>query len=132
MIYWLTSRNKKRHQRAINKLVRAMNHNLEQDVLWCGRFVIRQDESPQWRRYEDGSGVELFVRLRFIDRATGRYYVKWGSVNHWRGLLHANGYEIWKMMNWLITEHWNVWQEDFAREPNYVAWSEYNRNTRKV
>ena len=131
MTYWLTSQNKKRHQRAINKLVRAMNHNLEQDDLWCGRFVIRQDKSPQWRLYEDGSGAELFVRLRFIDRATGRYYVKWESVNHWRGL-HATGFEIWKMMNWLITEHWDVWKENFARERNYDAWREYNKNTRKV
>lgn len=131
MTYWLTSHNKKRHQRAINKLVRAMNHNFEQDDLWCGRFVIRQDESPQWRRYEDGSGAELYVRLRFIDRATGRYYVKWESVNHWRGL-RATGFEVWKMMNWLITEHWDVWQEDFAREQNYKAWRHYNATERKV
>lgn len=73
----------------------------------------------------------FFVRLRFIDRATGRYYVKWNSVNHWRGL-RATGFEIWKMMNWLITEHWDIWKEDFARERNYDAWREYNKNTRKV
>ena len=131
MTYWLTSYNKKRHQRAINKLVRAINHNLEQDDLWCGRFVIQQDESPQWRLYEDGSGAELFVRLRFIDRATGRYYVKWESVNQWRGL-RATGYEIWKMMNWLITEHWNIWQEDFARERKMNEWREYNKTTRRA
>ena len=129
MTYWLTSHNKKRHQRAINKLVRAMNRNLEQDDLWCGRFVIRQDESPQWRLYEDGSGAELFVRLRFIDRATGRYYVGNHTVNEWRSF---NGSRIWRIINWLITEHWDVWQEDFARERNYEAWREYNKNTRKV
>ena len=131
MTYWLTSRNKKRHQRAINKLVRAMNRNLEQDDLWRGRFVIRQDEAPQWRRYEDGSGAELYVRLRFIDRATGRYYVKWETVNHWRGL-RGNGWNVWLTMNLLITEHWNVWQEDFARERNYEAWRHYNATERKV
>lgn len=131
MTYWLTSRNKKRHQRAINKLVRATNRNLEQDDLWCGRFMIRQDESPQWRPYEDGSGAELFVRLRFIDRATGRYYVKWESVNHWRGF-SGIGSGIWALMNWLITDHWDVWQEDFARQRNIEAWREYNKNTRKV
>ena len=131
MTHWLTSHDKKRHQRAINKLVRVMNRRLEQDDLWRGRFVIRQDEAPQWRRYEDGSGAELYVRLRFIDRATGLYYVKWESVNHWRGL-RATGFEIWKMMNWLITEHWNVWQEDFARERNYEAWRHYNATERKV
>ena len=131
MFTWLTSMDRKTHQRAINRTVRAFNKRLELDDLWLGRFVIRQDESPQWRLYEDGSGAELFVRLRFIDRATGRYYVKWESVNHWRGL-RATGFEIWKMMNWLITEHWDIWQEDFARERNYEAWREYNKNTRKV
>ena len=131
MTYWLTSKNKKRHQRAINKLVREINLNLEQDELWRGRFMIRQDASPKWCRYEDGSGAELFVRLRFIDRATGNYYVKWESVNLWRGL-NAYGFGIWCVMNWLITEHWDVWQEDFAREHNFAAWSEYNAKVRKI
>ena len=129
MTYWITSMNRKTHQRAINRLVRAMNKNLEQDELWCGRFIVRQDESPQWRRYEDGSGAELWVRLRFIDRCTGRYYVKWESVNHWRGL-RATGYEIWHMMNWLITEHWDVWKEDFAQARDWLGWSEYNAKVR--
>lgn len=130
MTYWLTSMDRKVHQRAINKVVRAMNRNLEQDELWRGRFIVRQDGSPQWRRYEDGSGAELWVRLRFIDRATGRYYVKWETVNHWRGL-RANGYEVWYMMNWLITEYWDIWKENFARERNYEAWREYNATERK-
>lgn len=129
MTYWLTSMNRKTHQRAINRLVRKMNKNLERDELWRGRFIVRQDESPQWRRYADGSGAELWVRLRFIDRATGRYYVKWESVNHWRGL-RATGYEIWHMMNWLITEHWDVWEEDFAQARDLLGWSEYNAKVR--
>lgn len=131
MCRWLTSMDRKVHQRAINRLVRDMNRNLENDDLWCGRFMVRQTESPQWRRYEDGSGAELWVRLTFIDRCTGRYYVRWESVNHWRGL-RATGYEIWHLMNWLITEHWDVWQEDFARERNYDAWREYNKTIRRV
>ena len=106
-----------------------MNKNLEQDELWRGRFIVRQDESPQWRRYEDGSGAELWVRLRFIDRATGRYYAKWESVNVWRGL-RATGYEIWHMMNWLITEHWDVWKEDLAQARDLRGWSEYNAKVR--
>ena len=122
---------RKVHQRAINKLVRAINRNLENDELWCGRFMVRQTESPQWYRYEDGSGAELLVRLTFIDRCTGRYYVRWESVNHWRGL-RATGYEIWHLMNWLITEHWDVWQEDFARERNFDTWREYNKTVRRV
>lgn len=130
MYHWLTSMNKKKHQRAINKLVRAFNNQLELDDLWFGRFIVRQYESsPQWRKYEDGSGAELYVKLKFIDRATGRYYVGNHTVNEWRNF---NGAHIWRIMNWLITEHWNIWQEDFARERNFKAWREYNKNTRIV
>lgn len=130
MFTWLTSKDRKVHQRAINRAVRACNKRLELDDLWIGRFVVRQyEDSPQWRKYEDGSGVELWVKLKFIDRATGRYYVGNHTVNEWCSF---NGSRIWGIMNWLITEHWNVWKEDFARERNYNAWREYNKNTRKV
>lgn len=130
MFTWLTSMDRKTHQRAINRTVRAFNKRLELDDLWLGRFVVRQyEDSPQWRKYEDDFGAELSVKLKFIDRATGRYYVGNHTVNEWRSF---NGSRIWRIMNWLITEHWNVWQEDFARERNYEAWREYNKNTRKV
>lgn len=130
MFTWLTSMDRKTHQRAINRTVRAFNKRLELDDLWLGRFVVRQyEDSPQWRKYEDDSGAELSVKLKFIDRATGRYYVGNHTVNEWRSF---NGSRIWRIMNWLITEHWDVWQEDFARERNYEAWREYNKNTRKV
>ena len=130
MYHWLTSMDKKKHQRAINRAVRSFNKQLEQDNLWLGRFMVRQYEnSPQWRKYEDGSGAELYVKLKFIDRATGRYYVGNHTVNEWRNF---NGAHIWRIMNWLITEHWNIWQEDFARERNFKAWREYNKNTRIV
>ena len=130
MYHWLTSMNKKKHQRAINRAVRSFNKQLEQDNLWLGRFMVRQYEnSPQWRKYEDNSGAELYVKLKFIDRATGRYYVGNHTANEW---LSFNGAHIWRIMNWLITEHWNVWQEDYARERNFDAWREYNKNTRKV
>ena len=62
MYPWLTSMNKKKHQRAINRAVRGFNKQLEQDNLWLGRFIVRQyEDSPQWCRYEDGSGAELYV-----------------------------------------------------------------------
>ena len=131
MGYWLTSMNKKKHQRAMNRLVREFNKTLEQDDLWCGRFVIRQVGSPQWHRYDDGSGAELFVHLKFIDRCTGRYYIAADDVNCWRGL-RANGYSVWEKMNWLITKHWDVWDEPFARERNYEAWRIYNKLVRKI
>ena len=129
MTYWLTSKNRKVHQRAMNKLVRAMNKNIENDNLWNGRFVIKQD-SAQWYLYEDGSGAELFVVLRFIDRCTGRYYIMAETVNHWRGL-RANGWRLWEKTNWVIVDHWNVWDEPAAEE-GFAVFSEYNKNVRKV
>ena len=129
MTYWLTSMDRKVHQRALNRLVREFNKTLEKDELWCGRFKVRQVGCPQWRRYEDGSGAELWVKLKFIDCATGRYYVGAHSVNEWSGIT-ANGYRIWELMNWLITRHWDVWKEDLAQEQNLDAWREYNAKVR--
>ena len=130
MFTWLTSKNRKIHQRAINRAVRAFNKQLELDDLWLGRFIVRQyEDSPQWRKYEDDSGAELWVKLKFIDRATGRYYVGNHTVNEWCSF---NGSRIWRIMNWLITEHWDAWQEDFARDRNYEAWCHYNATERKV
>ena len=130
MFMWLTSKNRKTHQRALNRAVRAFNKQLEQDDLWNGRFVVRQyEDSPRWCRYKDGSGAELWVKLKFIDRATGRYYVGAHTVNEWCSF---NGSRIWRLMNWLITRHWDVWTEDLAQKRNLDAWREYNKNTRKV
>ena len=130
MSYWLTSTDRKIHQRALNRLVREFNRVLEKDELWNGRFVIRQIYSPQWHRYEDGSGAELFVHLKFVDLCTGRYWIAANNVNQWRGVW-ANGYRLWEIMNWLITVHWDVWKEDLARKRNLAAWREYNRTVRK-
>lgn len=128
---WLTSMNKKRHQREINRLVREANKSIEKDDLWHGRFCIKQVESPQWHVYEDKSGAEYFVHLKFIDKCTGRYWIQAETVNHWRGSF-GNGWRIWDKMNWFIVEHCSVWDEPLAKARNYDAWREYNRTVRKV
>ena len=128
---WLTSMNKKRHQREINRLVREANKSIEKDDLWYGRFCIKQIESPQWHVYEDKSGAEYFVHLKFIDKCTGRYWIQAETVNHWRGSF-GNGWRIWDKMNWFIVEHCSVWDEPLAKARNYDAWREYNRTVRKV
>ena len=127
---WLTSMNKKRHQREINRLVREANKSIEKDDLWYGRFCIKQVESPQWHVYEDKSGAEYFVHLKFIDKCTGRYWIQAETVNHWRGSF-GNGWRIWDKMNWFIVEHCSVWDETLAKARNYDAWREYNRTVRK-
>lgn len=128
---WLTSMSKKRHQRAMNQLVRKVNKSIEEDDLWHGRFCIQQVKSPQWYVYEDKSGAEYFVHLKFIDRCTGRHWVQAETVNHWRGSF-GNGWHLWEKMNWFIVEYCNVWDEPLAKAHNYDAWREYNRTVRKV
>ena len=105
---WLTSKNRKRHQRAMNELMRLINKNIENDDLWKGRFYVRQ-VAAQWYEYEDKSGAELWVVLRFIDKVTGFYWETAETVNHWRWY---NGNRLWWAMNDFITEKTNVWQTD--------------------
>lgn len=124
---WLTSMNRKTHQRAINRAVRAFNKNIEQDDLWNGRFIVRQHEA-NWIPYEDNSGRELYVSLKFIDRCTGRYFIHSGTVNHW---IYWGGLALWRAMNDFIVERCDVWNEELARTDR-EAWREYNKNVRKV
>ena len=105
---WLTSKNRKRHQREMNKLMKLMNQNIENDDLWRGRFYVRQ-VAAQWYEYEDKSGAELWVVLRFIDKKTGFYWETAETVNHWRWV---NGNKLWLAMNDFIVEKTNVWGED--------------------
>lgn len=127
MTGWLTSKNRKRHQRALNQIVRRFNKSLEQDELWRGRFKVAQMLGSQWYQYEDGSGAELYVCLVFMDQCTGKYFRRWDDVNYWR---MWGGSHIWETMNWLITQHWNVWKEDLAQARDMTAWAQYNATVR--
>ena len=92
---WLSSKNRKRHQREMNKTMRRLNQIIERDDLWKGRFYVRQVAS-QWYEYEDKSGAELYVVLQFRDKETGCVREVGDSVNHWR---FANGSHLWWEMN---------------------------------
>lgn len=111
MIYmngWVTSLNPQKHQRKMNYYMRSMNKNVEKDELWNGRFYCRQVYSPQKYVYEDRSGMEYHVCLRFIDKKTGKYYDKYDTVNSW---CMWNGSKIWETMNWFIVEFIDAWAE---------------------
>lgn len=128
---WLTSKNKKRHQREMNKMVRKANKAIEEDSLWCGRFVIRQVNSPQWNVYYDKSGAEYFVHLEITDRCTGRKWIGADTVNRWRGP-SGSCYHLYEFINWFIVNYCNIWEEPFAKARDFNAWREYNRTCRKV
>lgn len=117
---WITSLNKKKHQRAMNALVRDMNKNIATDDLWRGRFYVRQIYAPQWYIYNDRSGAELFVHLKFYDKKTGRTYLYADNVNGWR---HCNGWRLWEKMNWFIVEYCDAWKNDDPRKDK----TDYNK-----
>lgn len=128
MNHWLTSFDPKKHQRALNKMVRKMNKMIEQDDLWCGRFMAHQVESPQWMKYEDNSGAKLWVVLEFVDRCTGRTWKRCNTVNHW---CCWDGANLYHEMNVFIVERCRVWEEPLARKKETRdAWREYNKNIR--
>ena len=104
---WICNFNKKKQQRHMNKLVRRMNKNIEQDSLWKGRFCARQVGSPQWHIYEDKSGAELFVHILFIDKQTGKVMLKADTVAAWS---HISGWRLWCDMNYFITEWCETWR----------------------
>lgn len=107
MTGWLSSFDRKRHQRRINKYVRAINKNIMNDDLWRGRFVVRQVGSPTFYIYEDKSGAELEnVHLVITDLKNGQTYERWDSGNGW---CHFGGSRIWEFANHAITEVFDVW-----------------------
>lgn len=106
---WMTSFNRKKHQRRMNRYVRALNENIANDDLWRGRFVIRQVDNPGFYVYPDKSGAEMpHVHLVITDLKTGERYDKWDTDNGW---CHFNGGHIWEFANYAITERFDVWSK---------------------
>lgn len=120
MSKWLTSKNRKRHQRAMNAAMKELNDNIKRDSLWNGRFYVRQD-AAHWVQYADGSGAELWVLLQFIDKATGKVWEQLETVNHWRFGAH-----LWWSMNDFIVNQSGVWEEN--PRPGSPEWFEKNRS----
>lgn len=111
MYRWKTSKKRKKHQRALNKLVRDLNKSMAEDSLWRGRFFIRQGRSSIIN-YEDGSGATLGVELIFCDKKTGLFWRRCETSNVW---CHLCGYHIWEDMNKFITEICDVWRTEDPR-----------------
>lgn len=105
---WKHSLNPKVHQRAVNKILREMNKNIENDELWMGRFFMRQ-----WARkvitYEDHSGLFLWLELRLYDKKTKKYR-RWFCDSH--DVIGFNGSKVWQKMNDFIVEDLDVWHNE--------------------
>lgn len=115
---WFAPINRKKQQRKINRLIRKMNKNIENDPLWKGRFCARQILTPEWTVYEDKSGAELFVQFLFIDKKTEKVFHCADSVSSW---CHWGGSKLWEKMNWFITEYCRIWYDEDPRPTIYNA-----------
>lgn len=104
---WLTSLNRKTHQRAVNKVFRDINKSIEKDELWKGRFVIKQHPYSTFTIYEDKSGAEFFTNYYLIDKKTGRTHLSCGTSND-----ILNPHKMFIEMNNFIVHICQVWLEE--------------------
>lgn len=107
MIGWKTTTKRKKIQRHINSVLRMINQNIERDELWLGRFYCQQ-ENITWDISDDRTWVYARVRVKFVDRKTGKYFYHYFNKEDFMG----TGYRIWCAMNDFIIEHCKVWEED--------------------
>lgn len=107
---------RKKHQRQVNQFVRELNHAIENDPLWKGRFYARQIQSSFFI-YEDRSGGRLYFRLRFFDKQKMKYF----DIPGWfeDGLFFRS--KISKAMNEYIIHLSGVWDEN----PTYETTRDY-------
>ena len=118
---WITSQNRQVSQRRMNAAMRKLNKNIENDSLWHGRFVVRQD-SAQWFTYPGENYYQLWVVLKFIDKKTGQTHLAAEKVNHF---LFINGSHLWHEMNHFIVDICDVWAE--GREALYNDKTNYSK-----
>lgn len=105
MMNWITSSKRKKHQRAINKVIQRMNKNIYDDDLWLGRFYARIHHT-EWRLFEDGSGGELYCWIELVDKKTKQTKMILDTANHFRF-----GATMFMAMNDFIVEDVDVWSE---------------------
>lgn len=97
---------RKKYQHKLNKLIRELNKEIENDSLWNGRFVFHIINS-NFERFEDGSGGLLYAIIRGYDKKT-KYYKDYSLdyVPH----LSFTGFNIWKIGNRFITNDTDTWK----------------------
>ena len=116
MTNWITSNNRKTHQRTLNKVMRHINQNIANDNLWRGRFIIRQI-GGQWKTYDRIPGQTwpteyyYWVQLVMIDKKTGKYRIICEDANR----CCCGGYLYWEINNF-ITMKCKVWEEEGREE----------------
>lgn len=106
----MRDKQRKKAQKQINRKVRDLNKNIQEDNLWKGRFEVRQKEA-KWEDFWDGSGGELYITLRFYDKKTGYYKDRlFDTVYPGRNLFF--NHQLFVAMNEFIINDCDVWNED--------------------
>ena len=112
----MRDRQRRKAQSKINKTVRALNRNIEQDYLWRGRFYARQVDA-NWERFSDGSGGILNAWIEIRDKKTGLYMgVK---VDNYQ----FRGWKLWEAANKFVGEFSGVWDDIDAVKADKTDWS---------
>ena len=109
----MCSMNRKKHQRAVNRIVRGLNKSIENDELWRGRFICRQKEA-YFVTYEDRSGSTLTVRLQFYDKKTGitaNYFTHSDALTDFFGV----GRLFWEMNDFIVNTC-DAWGKEDPRQ----------------
>ena len=105
----------KKIKRDINRSMRRMNQNIVNDNLWRGRFEVRMEQF-QYCWYEDKSGIDARVLLRYIDLKTGKVWRKWYDDIELSS--RFGGWRLFSDMNNFIVEECKVWDMD-RDDPNH-------------
>ena len=111
MVRELRSLNRKKYQRAVNKLIRRFNKTIADDWLWNRRFTVHQ-KAAEFHPYEDHSGAEFTVAIEMKDNRTGKTAVEWFNN-------YDIDYRLWAWANNCIVQKWKVWAE--VPNPNEQA-----------
>ena len=111
----MRDKQRKKAQSKINKRVRTLNRNIENDYLWRGRFYVRQTDA-HWVRFEDGSGGMLTVWLEIRDKKTGLYMGF--SIDN-----YDMGFKLWEAGNKFIAEYSGVWKNIEEVKADRTDWA---------
>lgn len=95
-------------QRKVNKIVRKLNKQIEDDELWKGRFYIRQVKRYM-RPYYDRSGIDDAFLFEMYDKKTGMKQLS----NRWYSYFVLKTFNklTWDLNNFIV-DYVKVWQED--------------------
>lgn len=104
MFIYTFTKNRKKQQRKVNRVIRAVNKSIQEDSLWQGRFFVYQREANYYK-FEDNSGAIMNFTLEFVDKATGYRAISYADTNQ---IINHLGWA----MNEFIVEYAKVWEQE--------------------